>query len=223
MSFAFLNLKPPVRVSSQTSSSSQEHALSPSFVVIRIKEILSPEKYYGILRNFYIRRYLWYCEHVGFPIQKTFEKNTATGLNYGDVIVLEEVLDYGRVYQKTTNYFNHKGFLVYEQHLHSTLGLWRNTVISPSRMEEYATAIGSCDFALDATVPLYCLEKLRSEDADLYAGFTADLELYKTYLLDTVLLNLPAEKRESIRAGCAELGSLTALLWKEFLDYSERL
>jgi hypothetical protein len=221
MSFAFLNLKPPVRVSSQTSS--HEPTLSPSFVVVRIKEILSPEKYYGILRNFYIRRYLWYCEHVGFPIQQTFEKNTATQMSYGDVIVLEEVLDYGRVYQKTTNYFNHKGFLVYEQYFHSDSGLWRNTVISPSRMEEYATAVGSCDFYLDATVPLYCLQKLRNEDSDLYAGFIADLELYKTYLLDTVLLNLPAEKRERIRAGCSELGSLTALLWKELLDYSERL
>ncbi len=99
MSFAFLNLKPPVRVSSQTSS--HEPTLSPSFVVVRIKEILSPEKYYGILRDFYVRRYLWYCEHVGFPIQKTFEKNPATQMNYGDVIVLEEVLDYGKVYQKT--------------------------------------------------------------------------------------------------------------------------
>ena len=220
MSFAFLNLKPPVRVSATHASAAPSHELSPSFVVVRIKEILTPDKYRDILHNFYIHRYLWYCEHVGFPIQTTFDKQTAAGLNYGDVVVLEEVLDYGRVYQKTTNYFQRKGFLVYEQWLDATMGLWRNTVTAPPTMEDHAKAIGGCDLSLDATVPLYNLQRLRGEESDLYAGLMADLEKYKSYLLDTVLLHLPTDKRERIRAGC-ELASLTELLWKEFLDVSE--
>lgn len=229
MSSAFLSLKPPVRQSSTKQLGPSEYEFTPTYVLGRIREILTSQKLQALFHTFYVRRYVWYCEHMGFPITRTFTKQddvTLDLLQCGDAVVMEELLNYSRIYQKTTDYFNSRGFLIYEQYIprDSSNNLWRNISSQGPIMESYEDYLKRWGLfeSTDCTqIPIFNLETLEQNEPDIYSGFAKDLLNYKSYLMGAVLIHMPVEKRERIKNGCSADG-LCELLWNEMDAYARK-
>ena len=116
-----LNLKIPTKVRAE---------LTPDFISKRIPEILGAQKYLEFQVNYYKYIYTWFMTTVGYPIRDVYtEKVPHDKLSIGDVIVIEEVGNYGRLYQCVPN---DDGFLILEQvadsNSHPDIVIWKTVI-----------------------------------------------------------------------------------------------
>jgi hypothetical protein len=201
-SSAMLNLKPPVKVRSD---------LTPDFLRKRIPEILGIE-YTNIYRDFYNSIYHHFFSHVGYPVKEVFPLNTPHDkLKLGDVITIEEVGNYSRLYQKTNTDI---GFLILEQSLDTTtnpdLNVWKTIIKSyPSQLEIY--------YKNSDVEGVLKLDDLKKEDAHLYHHFKEFIDTHKQMFAQCLIDKLPKEKAKVIHECNPDTPGMVNALWEDLL------
>jgi len=201
-SSAMLNLKPPVKV---------RNDLTPSFLRRRIPELLDLE-YLTICRDFYCSLYHYFFSHVGYPVKEVYPLHTQHDtLKLGDVITIEEIGHYSRLYQKTNTDI---GFLILEQNLDTTssndVNVWKTIIKSyPPKMEIY--------YKNSNDEGVLKLDHLKKEDVHLYGHFKEFIDTHKQIFTHCLIDKLPKEKAQVICDCNPDTPGMINALWEDFL------
>ena len=202
-SSAMLQFKPPVRVRAD---------LTPEFLRHRIPEILGQETYSSFCQDFYHSLYHHFFSNVGYPIKDVFPVGTNHNeLKLGDVITIEEVANYSRLYQRAPN---DNGFLIVEQILDTSnpeINVWKTLIKKqPSKMEVYYK-----DCSAEGVLTLSDLQK---EDFHLYHNFKEFIDGHKLIFVNCLLDKLPKEKAQIIRESNPDTPGMIYAIWEDFLQ-----
>ena len=188
------------------------------FVYTRIIDILRSETLEEFYRNYYYQIYTHYFNQVGYPIGRVYEKHSVKheDLSIGDVIIMEEVGHYSRLYQKIPN----NNFLIIEQKLEeaSPENVWRH-IISKQIQNFYFIM----DHKIDSIEYIYSVHRLKGDDIHLYNHFLNYIDRHKKDLLDSVLKILPQEKAELIQKSCIDIDGLIHIIYGEFMKIIQDL
>ena len=201
-SSAMLHLKPPVKV---------RNDLNPTFLRHRIPEILGLE-YLNICRDFYNSIYHYFCSNLGYPIKRVFPRETDhTTLEVGDVISLEEVGNYSRLYQKNKTNI---GFLIIEQSLDTTsnpeLNIWKTIIKNyPQKLEAYQKNTNN--------EGVLKLQDFKKEDEHVYNHFKLFLDTHNKLFAEYLINNLPDDKAHVICEYNPDPSGMINALWEDFL------
>ena len=202
-SSAMLNLKPPVKV---------RNDLTPAYLRRRIPEILDIE-YSNICSDFYNSIYHHFFSHVGYPVKEVFSIGTAhEDLNLGDVITVEEVANYSRLYQKTNTDL---GFIILEQSLDTTsnpeVNVWKTIIKSnPPKLEIY--------YKNSSPEGVLKLDDLKREDVHLYHHFKEFIDTHRQIFAECLIDKLPREKSQVICEFNPDTPGMVNALWEDFLE-----
>ena len=201
-----LNLKIPNKTRSD---------LTPEFILKRIPEIIGTEKYREFQENYYKYIYTWFMTEVGFPIRDVYtERVPHDELSIGDVIVIEEVGNYSRLYQRVPN---HNGFLILEQFADRVSN--KEMVIWNTQIRRIPNPIENVGEYEDLGHIIYNLNDLETNETYLCGYFRNYLNNQKAYYIDNLLNTLPQDKAEVIRKFNPDWEGMVEKLWADFIDY----
>lgn len=205
-----LNLKIPNKVRSD---------LTPEFISKRIPEILGEKQYHDFKENYYKFIFKYYMTEVGFPIRDVYPNHTNHNkLSIGDVIVIDEVANYSRLYQRVPNQY---GFLILEQVAdtlsNSELIIWKTKINNyPQTIEK----VGNYEYEGEIIMGL---NTLKNNDIHLYNHFERFLNNQKFFYIDNLLELLPIDKSEVIKKYNPNWDGMVDLLWSEFILFVQDL
>jgi hypothetical protein len=190
--------------------------LDHNFIYKRIYELLDVKE---LQNHFYENIYLCFFSQTGFPFENVYNKSdnkTFEDLKYGDVIVLEEIINYSRLYQHVSKDINQFQCLFIEQYLDrnpdpEVLDVWKNKV---PEFIEYKTMNNS-------QMPIYSIAELKNKQELLLHDFTNFIMKHKNryvqYLFQQFKIRFP-EKHETITMQCDNIEKLNELLADEFIN-----
>jgi hypothetical protein len=186
-----------------------------NFIFKRIFELLDVKE---IQNHFYENIYLCFFSQTGFPMENIYNKSDNKkfdDLKYGDVIVLEEIINYSRLYQHVPKDINQFQCIFIEQYLDrnpdpNISDVWINKI---PEFIEYKTMNNS-------QMPVYSILELKNKQELLLNEFTNFIVKHKNkyvqYLFQQFKNKFP-EKHETITMQCDSIEKLHELLSEEFL------
>ena len=190
-------------------------ALDHNFIYKRIFELLPVSE---LQNSFYDNVYLCFFSQVGFPFENIYNKSDNkkyNDLKYGDVIVLDEVINYSRLYQHVSKDISNFECLFVEQYLDrnpdpNIEDVWQNKI--PNCIE-YKTMNNS-------TMPVYSISELKQKEELLLDEFMKFIVKHKyqyvQYLFQQFKTKYP-EKYETITMQCDNIERLNELLCEEYI------
>ena len=191
-------------------------ALDHNFIFKRIFELLDVKE---LQHHFYENTYLSFFSQTGFPFENVYNKSdnkTFDDLKNGDVIVIEEIINYSRLYQHVSKDINNFQCLFIEQYLDRTSDpnisdIWKNKIPA---IIEYKTMNNS-------QMPVYSILELKNKQELLLNDFIDFIKKntikYIQFLFQQFKNKYP-EKHETITMQCDNIEKLNQLLIDEFLD-----
>ena len=200
-----LNLKIPNKV---------RNDLTPDFISKRISEIIGIEEYLKFQQNYYKYIYVSFMSEVGFPIRDVYtDKVPHEVLKIGDVIVIEEIGNYSRIYQRVPNSY---GFLILEQfadkHSNPEMIIWKTRISQvPPPVENVGIYVGAGELIMGLNI-------LEINDQHLHRYFINYLNNQKRYYVDNLLNRLPKDKAEVIRNYNPDWEGMVEKLWSDLIS-----
>ena len=191
-------------------------ALDHNFIYKRIFELLDVKE---LQNHFYENIYLCFFSQTGFPFETIYNKSDNMkfdDLKYGDVIVIDEIVNYSRLYQHVSKDINNFQCIFIEQYLDrnsdpNVLDVWKNNI---PELIEYKTMNAS-------HMPIYSISILKDKQELLLNDFTLFIVKHKSkyiqYLFQQFKIKFP-EKHETITMQCDNIEKLHELLSNEFLN-----
>lgn len=205
-----LNLKIPNKV---------RNDLTPDFISKRISEIIGIEEYLKFQQNYYKYIYVSFMSEVGFPIRDVYtDKVPHEVLKIGDVIVIEEIGNYSRIYQRVPNSY---GFLILEQfadkHSNPEMIIWKTRISQvPPPVENVGIYVGAGELIMGLNI-------LEINDQHLHRYFINYLNNQKRYYVDNLLNRLPKDKAEVIRNYNPDWEGMVEKLWSDLISVVQDL
>jgi hypothetical protein len=190
--------------------------LDHNFIYRRIFELLPVNE---LQNSFYDNIYLCFFSQAGFPFENVYNKSdnkSYKDLKYGDVIVLEEVINYSRLYQHVSKDINNFECLFIEQYLDrnpdpNIEDVWKTQ--TPKNVE-YKTMNNS-------GMTVYSIEELNLKQELLLDEFIKFIVKHKNqytqYLFQHFKTKYP-EKYETITMQCDNMDRLNEMICDEFLS-----
>lgn len=190
--------------------------LDHNFIYRRIFELLPVNE---LQNSFYNNIYLCFFSQAGFPLESVYIKSdnkSYKDLKYGDVIVLEEVINYSRLYQHVSKDINNFECLFIEQYLDrnpdpNIEDVWKTQ--TPKNVE-YKTMNNS-------GMTVYSIEELNLKQELLLDEFIKFIVKHKNqytqYLFQHFKTKYP-EKYETITMQCDNMDRLNEMICDEFLS-----
>ena len=190
--------------------------LDHNFIYRRIFELLPVNE---LQNSFYNNIYLCFFSQAGFPLESVYIKSdnkSYKDLKYGDVIVLEEVINYSRLYQHVSKDINNFECLFIEQYLDrnpdpNIEDVWKTQ--TPKNVE-YKTMNNS-------GMTVYSIEELNLKQELLLDEFIKFIVKHKNqytqYLFQHFKTKYP-EKYETITMQCDNMDMLNEMICDEFLS-----
>jgi hypothetical protein len=190
--------------------------LDHNFIYRRIFELLPVNE---LQNSFYDNIYLCFFSQAGFPFENVYNKSdnkSYKDLKYGDVIVLEEVINYSRLYQHVSKDINNFECLFIEQYLDrnpdpNIEDVWKTQ--NPKNVE-YKTMNNS-------GMTVYSIEELNLKQELLLDEFIKFIVKHKNqytqYLFQHFKTKYP-EKYETITMQCDNMDRLNEMICDEFLS-----
>ena len=193
---------------------SKKPELSPDFIAKRLKELIGDD-FSNVKKKFYDNVYIQFFQHTGLPIQQIYPKDKVhEEMLNGDVIAIDEIGHYSRLYQKVPKNVDIREFLILEQWLDTTpvdKNIWCHIVPKNIPMITQINNIDNSDFVLD-------LNSLLENDEYLYNHFLNYLEKHSKLYVDYLLSFIMAEKVEIIKKQCIKWDKLVELCWSDFMN-----
>ena len=193
---------------------SKKPELSPDFIAKRLKELIGDD-FRQVMKKFYDNVYIQFFQHTGLPIQQIYPKDKVhEEMLNGDVIAIDEIGHYSRLYQKVPKNVNIREFLILEQWLDTTpvdKNIWCHIVPKNIPMITQINNIDNSDFVLD-------LNSLLENDEYLYNHFLNYLEQHSKLYVDYLLSFIMAEKVEIIKKQCIKWDKLVELCWCDLMN-----
>lgn len=188
--------------------------LSPDFIAKRLKELIG-NNFNEVKKNFYNNIYIHFFQHTGLPIQEIYNKDKVhEEMLVGDVIAIDEIGHYSRLYQKVPKNLDNREFLIIEQWLDTTpvdKNIWCHIIPKKIDMLTQINNIDNSDFVLD-------LNNLLKNDEYLYNHFLNYLEKHNRLYVDYLLSFIMVEKVEIIKRQCIKWDKLVELCWSDFMN-----
>jgi len=190
--------------------------LDHNFIYRRIFELLPVRE---LQNSFYNNIYLCYFSQAGFPLENVYNKSdnkSYKDLKYGDVIVIEEVINYSRLYQHVSKDINNFECLFIEQYLDrnpdpNIEDVWKTQ--TPKNVE-YKPMNNS-------GMTVYSIEQLNLKQELLLDEFIKFIVKHKNqyaqYLFQHFKTKYP-EKYETITMQCDNMDRLNEMICDEFLS-----
>ena len=190
--------------------------LDHNFIYRRIFELLPVTE---LQNSFYNNIYLCFFSQAGFPLESVYTKSdnkSYKDLKYGDVIVLEEVINYSRLYQHVSKDINNFECLFIDQYLDrnpdpNIEDIWKTQI--PKNVE-YKTMNNS-------GMTVYSIEELNLKQELLLDEFIKFIVKHKNqyaqYLFQHFKTKYP-EKYETITMQCDNMDRLNEMICDEFLS-----
>ena len=190
--------------------------LAHNFIYRRIFELLPVRE---LQNSFYNNIYLCYFSQAGFPLENVYNKSDNKSykeLKYGDVIILEEVINYSRLYQHVSKDINNFECLFIEQYLDrnpdpNIEDVWKTQ--TPKNVE-YKPMNNS-------GMTVYSIEQLNLKQELLLDDFIKFIVKHKNqyaqYLFQHFKTKYP-EKYETITMQCDNMDRLNEMICDEFLS-----
>ena len=193
---------------------SKKPELSPDFIAKRLKELIGDD-FSNVKKKFYDNVYIQFFQHTGLPIQQIYPKDKVhEEMLNGDVIAIDEIGHYSRLYQKVPKNVDIREFLILEQWLDTTpvdKNIWCHIVPKNIPMITQINNIDNSDFVID-------LNSLLENDEYLYNHFLNYLEKHSKLYVDYLLSFIMAEKVEIIKKQCIKWDKLVELCWSDFMN-----
>lgn len=193
---------------------SKKPELSPDFIAKRLKELIGDD-FSNVKKKFYDNVYIQFFQHTGLPIQQIYPKDKVhEEMLNGDVIAIDEIGHYSRLYQKVPKNVDIREFLILEQWLDTTpvdKNIWCHIIPKNIPMTTQINNIDNSDFVLD-------LNSLLENDEYLYNHFLNYLEKHSKLYVDYLLSFIMAEKVEIIKRQCIKWDKLVELCWHDFMN-----
>jgi hypothetical protein len=193
---------------------SKKPELSPDFIAKRLKELIGDD-FRQVMKKFYDNVYIQFFQHTGLPIQQIYPKDKVhEEMLNGDVIAMDEIGHYSRLYQKVPKNVDIREFLILEQWLDTTpvdKNIWCHIIPKNIPMTTQINNIDNSDFVLD-------LNSLLENDEYLYNHFLNYLEKHSKLYVDYLLSFIMAEKVEIIKRQCIKWDKLVELCWYDFMN-----
>jgi hypothetical protein len=190
-------------------------SLDHNYIFTRIYELLDMSELH---QNYYNSIYLCFFSQVGFPIGNSYQKSEIKShdeLSYSDVIILDEILNYSRLYQHVSRDINQYECLIIEQYLDRNTNpevpdVWKHNI--PSNLEYKHMDVSE--------MPILDLDTLKTNDLFLYDEFTKFIKKhaneYVKYVFQQLKNKYPA-KYETITMQCDNIERLQELLLEAYL------
>ena len=190
--------------------------LDHNFIYRRIFELLPVTE---LQNSFYNNIYLCFFSQAGFPLESVYTKSdnkSYKDLKYGDVIVLEEVINYSRLYQHVSKDINNFECLFIDQYLDrnpdpNIEDIWKTQI--PKNVE-YKTMNNS-------GMTVYSIEELNLKQELLLDEFIKFIVKHKNqyaqYLFQHFKTKYP-EKYETMTMQCDNMDRLNEMICDEFLS-----
>ena len=193
---------------------SKKPELSPDFIAKRLKELIGDD-FSNVKKKFYDNVYIQFFQHTGLPIQQIYPKDKVhEEMLNGDVIAIDEIGHYSRLYQKVPKNVDIREFLILEQWLDTTpvdKNIWCHIIPKNIPMTTQINNIDNSDFVLD-------FNSLLENDEYLYNHFLNYLEKHSKLYVDYLLSFIMAEKVEIIKRQCIKWDKLVELCWHDFMN-----
>lgn len=193
---------------------SKKPELSPDFIAKRLKELIGDD-FRQVMKKFYDNVYIQFFQHTGLPIQQIYPKDKVhEEMLNGDVIAIDEIGHYSRLYQKVPKSVDIREFLILEQWLDTTpvdKNIWCHIVPKNIPITTQINNIDNSDFVLD-------FNSLLENDEYLYNHFLNYLEKHSKLYVDYLLSFIMAEKVEIIKRQCIKWDKLVELCWYDFMN-----
>ena len=194
--------------------SSKKTELSPDFIAKRLKELIG-DNLNEVRKNFYNNVYIHFFQHAGLPIQQIYPKEKVhEEMTHGDVIPIDEIGHYSRLYQKVPKNVDIREFLIIEQWLDTSptdKNIWCHIIPNNISTTTQFNKIENSNFILD-------LNNLFENDEYLYTNFYNYLEKHNRIYVDYLLSFINPEKVEIIRKQCIKWDKLVELCWSDFIN-----
>jgi hypothetical protein len=193
---------------------SKKTELSPDFIAKRLKELIG-NNFNEVKKNFYNNIYIHFFQHTGLPIQEIYNKDKVhEDMLVGDVIAIDEIGHYSRLYQKVPKILDNREFLIIEQWLDTTpvdKNIWCHIVPKNISVTTHFNKLEDSNFILD-------LNSLYENDQYLYNHFLNYLEKHNRLYVDYLLSFIINEKVEIIKKQCIKWDKLVELCWYDFIN-----
>ena len=193
---------------------SKKPELSPDFIAKRLKELIGDD-FSNVKKKFYDNVYIQFFQHTGLPIQQIYPKDKVhEEMLNGDVIAIDEIGHYSRLYQKVPKNVDIREFLIMEQWLDTTpvdKNIWCHIIPKNIPMTTQINNIDNSDFVLD-------FNSLLENDEYIYNHFLNYLEKHSKLYVDYLLSFIMAEKVEIIKRQCIKWDKLVELCWHDFMN-----
>lgn len=191
-------------------------AIDHNFIYKRFFELLDINT---LQKQFYDNIYLCFFSQTGFPFENVYQKSDNKKydeLLYGDVIVIDEIINYSRLYQHVSKDINVFQCIFIEQYLDrnpdpNIIDVWKNKI--PDFIE-YKTMTKS-------EMPIYSISELKNKEELLTTDFTQFIIKHKSkyvMFLFQELKNKYPDKHDTITTHCDNIEKLHELLSQEFLN-----
>ena len=190
--------------------------LNYQFIYKRIFELLNMEE---IQDHFYGNIYTCFFSQVGFPFENIYKRSdnkNYSDLKYGDVIIMDEIVNYSKLYQHVSKDINLFEFIFIEQYIDrdpdpTIVDVWKNKI--PINIE-YKT--------MNKTLMhIYNYSDLKNKDENLFYEFIQFIRKNKTQYIQYVFQyfkSLYPEKYETITMQCDDISKLNEMIWEEYCN-----
>jgi len=187
-----------------------------NFIFKRFYELLD---ICALQKQFYDNIYLCFFSQTGFPFENIYQKSDDkkySDLVYGDVIVIDEIVNYSRLYQHVSKDISLFECIFIEQYLErnpdpNVIDVWKNKI---PNFIEYKIMEKS-------EMPIYSLRELKKKEELLTNDFMhfiiKNKSKYIMYLFQELKNKYP-DKHDTIVTNCDNIEKLHELLFEEFLD-----
>ena len=193
---------------------SKKPELSPDFIAKRLKELIGHD-FTQVKKKFYNNVYIHFFQHTGLPIKEIYPKDKVhEEMLDGDVIPIDEIGHYSRLYQKVPKNVDIREFVILEQWLDTTpvdKNIWCHIVPKNIPLTTKINNVDNSDFVLD-------LNSLLENDEYLYNHFFNYLEKHSKLYVDYLLSFILVEKVEIIKKQCIKWDKLVELCWGDFIN-----
>jgi hypothetical protein len=187
-----------------------------NFVYKRVFELLDVNT---LQTQFYENIYLCFFSQTGFPFETIYDKSDNKKyeeLKNGDVIVLEEIINYSRLYQHVSKDISQFECIFIEQYLDrnsdpNVLDIWKNKI---PEFLEYKTMDKS-------QMTIYSISELQNKQELLLNEFTNFIVKHKSKYIQYIFQDLRTkfpEKYEAINTHCDNIEKLHELLFEQFFN-----
>lgn len=190
--------------------------LDCQFIYRRIFELLNIE---DIQQHFYENIYTCFFSQIGFPFENVYTKSdnkNYSDLKYGDVIILDEIVNYSKLYQHVSKDISVFEYIFIEQYLDrnpdpNIADVWKNKI--PINLEY--------KIMNKTSMPIYNYSDLKNKDENLFNEFTQFIHKHKSDYIQYIFLHFKSiypEKYETITLQCDDISKLNEMIWEEYFN-----